>query len=147
MACDEVFLPAAASAHPRYGTPARAITLRALLASTLVIIGNVEEIISYFIFVVVIFLALTVASIFVLRRARPAAVACMTPGYPVTPFIFLLLIAPLLLLLGVNQPTHSFLGVAVVALALPFYYLVFCRGAAQQGRNYTNDLDQDHSIR
>jgi len=146
MARDEVFLPAAASVHPRYGTPARAITLQALLASMLVIIGNFEQIISYFIFVVVIFLALTVASIFVLRRARPVAGGYVTPGYPVTPFIFLLLIVPLLLLLGVNQPAHSFLGVAVVALGLPFYYLVFRRGAAQQGRNYTNDLDQDHSI-
>ncbi len=54
----------------------------------------------------------------------------MTPGYPVTPIIFLLLIILLLFLLGANNPKQALLGVVVVALGLPFYYLVFRSGLA-----------------
>jgi APA family basic amino acid/polyamine antiporter len=130
MARDGLFIPAASSIHPRYGTPARAIVIQAALASLLVLFGSFGEIISYFIFVVVIFIALTVAALFALRHKHPAADAYLTPGYPLTPIIFLLLIILLLLLLGANNPRQSLLGVAVVATGLPFYYLVFRRRAA-----------------
>jgi APA family basic amino acid/polyamine antiporter len=141
MARDKMFLPAAAAVHPRYGTPARAIALQAALASMLVILGSFEQIVSYFIFVVVIFIALTVAAIFVLRRRRPTREGYLTPGYPVTPIIFLLLIIMLLLLLGGNNPKQAFLSVAVVALGLPFYYLVFRRMLAAE----EPDGEESHS--
>lgn len=128
MARDKVFFAATATVHPRFGTPARAIVLQAALASLLVLLGNFEQIISYFIFIAVIFIALTVAALFVLRRGRLPADGYMTPGYPLTPVIFLLLITVLLVLLGANNPKQSLLGVAVVALGLPFYYIVFRRG-------------------
>ncbi|HYP02294.1 MAG TPA: amino acid permease, partial [Pyrinomonadaceae bacterium] len=134
MARDKVFPPIASAVHTRYGTPARAIALQALLASLLVVLGNFGQIVSYFIFVVVIFLALTVGSIFVLRHRRPAGDVYLTPGYPFTPIIFLLLIVMLLVLLASNNPKQAAAGVLVVALGLPFYYLVFRRRlrAAQQ---------------
>ena len=127
MARDGLFIPAAASIHPRFQTPARAIAIQAALASVLVLLGTFNTIISYFIFVVVIFLALTVAALFVLRRKAPEVIAYRTPGYPLTPVIFLLLIALLLFLLGGHNPKQAILGVAVVALGLPVYYLLFRR--------------------
>ena len=125
MARDGLFIPAAAAIHPGYGTPARAIAIQAALASLLVLVGTFNTIISYFIFVVVIFLALTVAALFVLRRRAPEGIAYRTPGYPLTPIIFLLLIALLLFLLGGHNPKQAILGVGVVALGLPVYYLLF----------------------
>lgn len=131
MARDGLFIPAAASLHARYGTPARAIVLQAGLASLLVALGTFEQIVSYFIFVVLIFIGLTVAAIFVLRRRRFSSESgYLTPGYPVTPIIFLLLLALLLFLLAANNPKQAFLGVAVVASGLPFYYLIFRRTQA-----------------
>ena len=127
MARDHSFPAAAASVHPGFGTPARAIILQAALACVLVALGTFDQIVSYFIFVVVIFIALTVAALFVLRRKHPQAVSYLTPGYPFTPLIFLLLITVLLFLLAANNPRQALLGVAVVALGLPFYYLVFHR--------------------
>jgi APA family basic amino acid/polyamine antiporter len=127
MARDGLFIPAAAVIHPRYGTPARAIIIQATLASLLVLVGTFNTIISYFVFVVVIFIALTVAALFVLRRRAAGAVVYRTPGYPVTPVIFLLLIALLLFLLGGHNPKQAILGVGVVALGLPVYYLLFRR--------------------
>jgi APA family basic amino acid/polyamine antiporter len=90
-------------------------------------LGNFNQIISYFIFVVIIFIALTVAALFVLRRDQPKALGYLTPGYPVTPALFLLMVSCLLLLLGSNNPKQSLLGVAVVALGIPVYYLFFRR--------------------
>jgi APA family basic amino acid/polyamine antiporter len=127
MARDGLFLPAAAVLHPRFGTPARAIGLQALLASILVMLGSFNEIISYFIFVVVVFIALTVAALFVLRRKQPDRAGYLTPGYPVTPVIFLLLVCLLLLLLGSGNPKQSLLGVAVVVSGIPVYYFFFRR--------------------
>ncbi len=127
MARDGLFIPAAAAIHPRFGTPARAIALQAALASLLVLLGNFNQIISYFFFVVVIFLALTVAGLFVLRRKHPVSAAYLTPGYPVTPIIFLVLVVLLLVLLGSGNPQQSLLGVGIVALGAPVYYLFFRR--------------------
>ena len=125
MARDGLFIRAAASLHPRFETPARAIVIQAMLASLLVLVGTFNTIISYFIFVVVIFIALTVASLFVLRRRAPDGLVYRTPGYPLTPIVFLLMIALLLFLLGGHNPLQAFLGVGVVALGLPVYYLLF----------------------
>jgi APA family basic amino acid/polyamine antiporter len=125
MARDGVFLKAAASIHPKYETPARAIAFQAVLASLLVIMGSFNEIVSYFVFVVVVFIFLTVAALFKLRRSEPAGVGYLTPGYPVTPIIFLALTVLLLVLIGANNPTQALLGVVVVSLGLPVYIFLF----------------------
>jgi basic amino acid/polyamine antiporter, APA family len=132
MARDKVFFTAAASVHPRFGTPARAIILQAALASLLVALGTFDQIVSYFVFVVVIFIALTVAATFLLRRTQPSTDVHLTPGYPAAPILFLLLIILLLFLLGSNNPKQAMLGVMVTALGLPFYYLIFRRGISTQ---------------
>lgn len=127
MARDGLFASSVAEVNPRFGTPARAIALQALLASALVMLGSFNQIISYFIFVVVIFLALTIASLFVLRRKDAHRPKYLTPGYPFTPIVFLLLVTLVLFLLGSNNPRQAFLGVGVVALGIPVYYVVFRR--------------------
>ncbi len=124
MARDGLFVPAAASLHPRFETPARSIMIQATLASALVLLGTFNTIITYFIFVVVIFIGLTVAALFVLRRRKSATkMAYLTPGYPITPVIFLVLTALVLLIIGSNSPKEAMLGVTVVLLGLPVYYL------------------------
>jgi basic amino acid/polyamine antiporter, APA family len=129
MARDGLFFPAAAFLHPKFGTPARTIALQAMLAAILVVLGSFNQIISYFVFVVVIFIALTVAALFVLRHKQLKSVGYLTPGYPITPIVFLVLVALLLFLLGSNNPKQSFLGLGVVALGIPVYYLSF-RGSS-----------------
>ena len=132
MARDRVFFPSVARLHPRFGTPARAIAIQAVLASLLVALGNFKDIVDYFVFVVVLFLALTVAALFRFRRAPHSTVPdYLTPGYPLTPIFFLLLIALLLILLALDNPKQALLGSAVVALGLPVYYLFFRRRSAR----------------
>jgi APA family basic amino acid/polyamine antiporter len=123
MAADGLFFKAAAVIHPRFGTPARAITLQAGLASVLIMLGTFQQIITYFIFVTVIFIGLTVAALFVLRR-RLKDSPYRAPGYPATPLLFLGLVVLLLVLIAGQDPKQAFLGVAVVGLGVPAYELV-----------------------
>jgi APA family basic amino acid/polyamine antiporter len=132
MARDDLFIKSIAAVHTRFGTPARAIILQALLASLLLAIGTFEQILAYFFFVTVLFIALTVAAIFRLHRRQADASTYRTPGYPLTPLFFLMLVAVLLFLLAARNPMQAFLGVVVVALGSPVYYLLFRRKAVSR---------------
>lgn len=127
MARDRVFFQGVAAVHPRFGTPARAILVQALLASVLVVLGTFQQIVSYFIFITVFFVGLTVAGLSVLRRREGSAVAFRTPGYPVTPAVFLVLVAALLVALAAHNPLQAALGAGIVALGAPVYLLIFRR--------------------
>ena len=132
MARDGLFLPSAARLHPRTGAPVRAILMQAALACVLVLLGTFDEIVSYFLFVVVLFITLTVAGLFVLRRKGRAA-EYVTPLYPLTPVVYVLLSAGLLFLLAMGSPRQALAGVGVVALGLPVYYLLFRRLGGARG--------------
>lgn len=125
MARDGLFFASTAKINERFGTPSRAIVLQAALASLLVLTGTFDQIVGYFVFAVVVFLALTVAALFILRRKDQSNPDYLTPGYPVTPVIFIGLVLGLLVMLLLNRPVQSLLGVAVVALGAPVYFLIF----------------------
>jgi APA family basic amino acid/polyamine antiporter len=131
MARDGLFFRAAARLDPRTGAPTRAVLMQAALACLLVLLGTFDEIISYFMFAVVLFITLTVAGLFVLRR-RGGEATYMTPLYPLTPAVYIVLSAGLLFLLAAGSPRQALSGVLVVASGLPVYYLVF-RGRAARG--------------
>ena len=121
MARDGVFPAAAAAVHPRFGTPARAIAAQALVACVLVALGTFETIVAYFIFITVVFIALTVAAVFVARRRDPSFTV---PGHPWTALIFLAIVGVLLLLMLLNNPLQALLGVAIVSLGGPVYRMI-----------------------
>jgi len=143
MASDGVFFKAIATVHPRFGTPARAIAIQAAIASLYVAVGTFNQIIGYFIFVTVLFVGLTVAGLFRIRRRAPPA-AYSTWGYPVTPVLFLVLVAGLLVLLAGNNPVRAALGVGIVALGVPVYLLIFRRPSTLELVG-SDDLDSDRS--
>ena len=125
MARDGLFIRSVASLHPRYETPAFATALQAVLASLLVAVGSFNKIMSYFVFVVIVFIALTVVALFKLRRSSASNGGYLTPGYPLTPAIFLALLLVMLVLIGGENPRQALLGVAVVSLGLPVYLFLF----------------------
>jgi len=127
MAKDGLFFKGVAEVDPRFGTPARAIAVQAVLASILVALGTFNQVVAYLIFVTVLFVAVTVAALFVLRRRPAPEGAYLTTGYPVTPLIFLVLVAVLLFLLASNNPREAALGAGVVALGWPVYHWGFRR--------------------
>ena len=125
MARDGLFFESIARVNPRFGTPDRATMIQAFLAVVLIAAGSFQQIISYFFFVTVVFIGMTVAGLFTIRR-RPFA-GYRTPLFPLTPIAFLAITSLVLLLLLLKDPVRSVLGVAVVLLGLPVYYYFFGR--------------------
>ena len=87
MARDGLFPTGLAAIHPRFGTPARATAVQAIVASILVMSGSFEQILSYFMAVTIAFLALIVVVVYVLPAARGRArpgISVHAPGIPAT---------------------------------------------------------------
>jgi len=122
MAKDGLFLPAVARLQPRFGTPAWAIAIHGAIGTLLVAVSSFQQIIAYFIFAAVLFLGLTVAGLFPMRsKSKDAGTAILTPGYPVTPLIFLSFVGLMLVVLALHAPRESALGVMVVLAGVPVY--------------------------
>ncbi|MEP6703206.1 MAG: amino acid permease [Acidobacteriota bacterium] len=138
MARDGLFINAIGRLHPRFGTPHLATLIQMALAVILVLSGSFEQIISYFFFVVVFFVAMAVAGLFRLRK-QPH-VGYTTWLYPLTPIFFLLVTAVVLMLIAARNPLQTILGVAVTLAGLPVYYLIFSRNKSSNG------VDKDNRI-
>ncbi len=123
MARDKLFFKSIGEPHPRLNTPHRATLIQIILASILILWGNFEQILSYFFFVVVLFIALVVAGIFKIHRR--GFDGYKTIFYPFTPLFFLAVTALVLLMIAMRNPVQSFLGVAVVLVGIPVYILLF----------------------
>jgi basic amino acid/polyamine antiporter, APA family len=137
MARDGLFFSPFGRPHRRFGTPHLAIMIQMALASLLVLAGNFEQILSYFFFIVVLFVALSVAGLFRLRRRDHDGYR--TPLFPATPVFFLAITAVVLLLIAARNPVQTGLGLGVTLLGLPVYYLLFVRGKK-------DGMDQNHPV-
>jgi APA family basic amino acid/polyamine antiporter len=125
MANDGLFFKSVAEAHPRFGTPARAVAIQSAIASLLVALGTFDQIVAYFLFPVIAFLGVAVLGLFKLRRgSQPRENVVLTPGYPFTPLAFLLLIVVMLALIAVHSPREALLGSIVVFAGWPVYHWI-----------------------
>src|SRR5207247_1057741 len=73
MASDGGFFRKLAEVHPRFGTPAFSVLVSSAWAIVLAATGSFEQLFTYVIFAAWVFYTLAGASVFVLRRRRPAA--------------------------------------------------------------------------
>ena len=123
MAQDRLFFKSIGEPHPRLNTPHRATLVQIVLASILILLGNFEQILSYFFFIVVLFIAFVVAGIFKIHRKEFDGYKTIL--YPFTPLFFLGITALVLLMIVMKNPLESLLGAVVVLLGVPVYYLFF----------------------
>jgi APA family basic amino acid/polyamine antiporter len=122
MARDGLFFRGLAKVNPEHRTPGEALLFISLLASILVFSGRYEEIITYVIFTSWILYAMTTAAVIVLRRKRPEMVRpYRTLGYPVLPILFVIAAGCILVSTLFESPRESLMGLAVIAVAWPFY--------------------------
>jgi APA family basic amino acid/polyamine antiporter len=132
MARDGLFFRKLADVHPRFGTPAVSIIAGTLWAMVLAVSGTFEQLFTYVIFVGWIFYALGAACVIVLRRTNPDAERPFrVPGYPWSPVLFVLAAAALVANTIATQPGRAAVGIGVVLLGLPVYFI--WRGTS---RNY-----------
>ena len=122
MARDQLFFRWMGSAHPRFGTPARAILTQGLLATAFALSGTYEQILSYISFSQYLFLTLAVAGLIVLRHKEPNLYRPYTVwAYPVTPVLFVLTCTWYLTNVLVHRFYETMVGVSFIFAGLPFY--------------------------
>ncbi len=124
MARDGVFFTRLARISPRFGTPAAAIILVAVWSALLAVTGTFEQLLTYVVFTGWIFYALGAMSVFASRRKYPElARPFRTPGYPVTPLLFVVSAGLLVVNTLREQPARALIGLAVVLLGTPAFYI------------------------
>ena len=123
MSADRLFPPAVAAVNPVTQAPARATMLLAGLASVFVLAGTFQQILAVFMCTTLTFIGLAAAALFRVRRQSTAGSAYEAPGYPVTPALFILLVAAVVTLIAINRPLQAAVGFAIVLAGLPAYEL------------------------
>ena len=124
MARDGVFFERLAIVSPRFGTPAFAIIATAAWAMVLAVSGTFEQLLTFVVFTGWIFYGLGALSVFVYRKRQPNAHRPFrVPGYPVTPLLFVLSAAGLVLNTVITQPLRAAAGIGVVLLGTPAFFV------------------------
>ena len=132
MARDGLFFRTLGDVHPRHGTPALSILAGTFWSMVLAVSGTFEQLFTYVVFVGWIFYGLGAACVFVLRRTKPDAERPFrVPGYPWTPLAFIVAAGALVANTIATQPVRAAIGIGVVLLGLPAYF-VWRRAAAHR---------------
>ncbi len=123
MAMDGLFFASAARVHPTYETPSGALVLQALWSTVLLMSGSLEQIVTYSIFVGIVFWIVAAASLFTLRRKFPELPRPYKAwGYPVVPALFIVASAGILVSTLVEKPAESLASLGIIILGLPAYW-------------------------
>lgn len=137
MAQKNVFPRLLGNVHPHFHTPAASLVVQGVWSVALLFSGTFDTLTDTLIFVTWIFYAAGAYGVFVLRRKMPAAPrAYQVPGYPVVPWIFILVAVVFLGFTVYNDLTtyqaavaegkpaliNSLFGVALVLVGTPIYF-------------------------
>ncbi len=125
MANDGLFLKSAAKTHPLFLTPHRAILYQMLWCMVLIISGSFDMLTEMLVFVAFIFYGCGAFGVIVLRYKMPNEPRPFkVPLYPVIPLVFTLFSAFLVYYSITTSPGNAQVGLLLVALGLPLYYLL-----------------------
>jgi APA family basic amino acid/polyamine antiporter len=114
----------AARLTARAGTPGVATALQLGMTLLLLWTGSCESIIIYTSIGLSLFSMLSMSSIFVLRRKLPDLPRPFrTPGYPLTPTVYLVLTALLIVAAFFWKPLESAISLVSILAGIPIYYI------------------------
>lgn len=123
MAQDGLFFKQAGVLN-KNAVPQWALWAQCFWAGVLCLSGQYGDLLDMVSFVVVIFYVLTIAGIFILRKKRPDIERPYKAfGYPVLPFIYMLMGLTFCVLLIIYKPGFTWPGLIIVLLGIPVYYI------------------------
>jgi APA family basic amino acid/polyamine antiporter len=123
MSRDGLFFRSVGQLNSR-GVPAVALVLQGAWASVLVFSGTYSDLLDYVIFAALLFYALTVGGLFVLRYKRPHADRPYKAfGYPILPALYVVLCVLVMLDLLIVRPVYTWPGLILVLTGIPVYFL------------------------
>jgi APA family basic amino acid/polyamine antiporter len=123
MAKDGLFFKKVGSINKR-GVPGFAIAVQGVWSVLLCLSGTYSNLLDYVIFAVLIFFAITILAIFVLRIRKPDVPRPYKAfGYPVVPAIYIFITVIIMVILLIYKPNYTFPGLIIVLLGIPVYFL------------------------
>jgi basic amino acid/polyamine antiporter, APA family len=115
---------AVARVSPRFHSPSVAIGICTALGVVYVLQNDFAQLADRFILGIWPFYVLTVASVFVLRRRRPELPRPYRVwGYPLTPAVFLLASAGMVVNALITDPVNTGMTLLIIAAGLPVYWV------------------------
>ncbi len=104
--------------------PSTALWLQCIWACVLCVSGKYGDLLMYSTFASLIFYILTIAGIFILRKKEPETERPYKAfGYPLIPALYILVTLSICIDLLIYQPLNTGLGLGIVLLGIPIYYL------------------------
>jgi len=123
MAKDGLFFKKTGTLN-KNAVPEYALWLQCIVASILCLSGSYGDLLDMISFVVVLFYALTIIGIAVLRKKRPDIERPYKAfGYPVLPAIYILLALTFCVFLIIMKPVYAGAGLGIVLVGIPLYYI------------------------
>ncbi len=134
MALDGLFFKKVAQVDPKTQTPSVSLWAQCLWACVLTLSGRYGDLLDYVIFAVLLFYALTICGVFVLRVRRPDAPRPYRAiGYPVVPALYIVAALTIEWLLLLYKPSYTWPGLIIVLLGVPVFYVWRGRGKEVKG--------------
>ncbi|MCX6599533.1 MAG: amino acid permease [Acidobacteria bacterium] len=134
MALDGLFFKKVAQLDSKTLTPNVSLWAQCLWACVLTLSGRYGDLLDYVIFAVLLFYALTICGVFVLRVRRPDAPRPYRAiGYPVVPALYIVAALTIEWLLLLYKPSYTWPGLIIVLLGVPVFYIWRGRGKEVKG--------------
>ena len=125
MSRDGLFFRRAGTLN-KHSVPAAALVVQSIWTALLCLTGSYGQLLNYVIFAALVFYALTTIGLFILRAKRPDAERpYRAVGYPILPALHIALTTAVMLLILLSPSTRqdAFLGLALVLLGIPVYFI------------------------
>lgn len=123
MAKDGLFFKKAAELN-EHSVPSWALWAQCIWASALCLTGRYGDLLDFVIIIVLIFYILTIYGIFILRKKMPNAERPYKAfGYPVLPFLYIIVASAISIALLVTKTSTCGWGVLIMLIGIPVYYL------------------------
>lgn len=123
MAADGLFFDRMKSLSKRTSVPVFSIVVQGIWSSVLALSGTFDQLTDCLLFASWIFYGLVTSSVFVLRRKAPKAERpYKTLGYPIIPFVFVLVSVWLIINTLFTRPVESVVGLGLIVIGLPLYF-------------------------
>jgi len=131
MAQDGLFFRAAGRLNA-HGVPAGGLLMQGVWSILLVFSGTYGQLLDYVIFAALLFYAMTVAGLFVLRVRLPNAERPYRAlGYPWLPALYVVLCSLVMVNLLVVKPLFTWPGLCIVLTGIPVYFFWDARSRAK----------------
>lgn len=123
MAAEGRFFKIAAKLHPKSNVPAPSLWLQCAWSIILILSGTFNQLLTYTVFVMVLFSFLSGGSLWLLRRKKVETTSTYrTKAFPLVLAFYLAVSAWILVTVLMNRPAESLIGILIIGLGTPFYF-------------------------